>query len=407
MSRHATSAPSRASRSAVARPMPRRRAAPVTRAILPAIPTSVMPAALPPPRRIRQRCEMSMHAQQQRARWTGGRDPACARPTSMLARSVALALTVLPLLAAPPEVLARRTYTVKVPTFEVPAGRNREICVFVPIPAKQDIDLGEIRIAIRIADRGSRTTFATHHLIVYAYRGPLDAVQAGVIKDDTACLNVGRGRPTDLAIVATSQGVNSRWVTPRGTALRLTPEADPAGKPVVGLVLNSHCINGDSRDRRARAKVTLVTRKSKEVKRELKPIFEVVANAFIDVAPGKTGVVGWDWGPGRPDLGGFLGGSGYPSGPGACVTMLIGHTHKRGTLFTADLVDQNGSRTELYRQTDYADPKARLFNEAPLLVVAGQKIAYQCTHDNATHPRLGCEETPGVPPGGSVFDAIS
>jgi hypothetical protein len=118
-------------------------------------------------------------------------------------------------------------------------------------------------------------------------------------------------------------------------------------------------------------------------------------------------VVGWDWGPGRPNLGGFLGGSGYPSGPGACVTMLIGHTHKRGTLFTADLVDQNGTRTELYRQTDYADPKARLFNDAPLLVVAGQKIAYQCTHDNATHPRLGCEETPGVTPGGSVFDAIS
>jgi len=325
----------------------------------------------------------------------------------MLARSAFLALTVLPLLAAPPEVLARRTYTVKVPTFEVPAGRNREICVFVPISAKQDIDLGEIRIANRIADHGSRTTFATHHLIVYAYRGPLDAVQAGVVKDDTACLNIGRGQPSDLAIVATSQGVNSRWVTPRGTALRLTPEADPAGKPVVGLVLNSHWINGDSKPRRARAKVTLVTRKSKEVKRDLKPIFEVVANAFIDVAPGKTGVVGWDWGPGRPNLGGFLGGSGYPSGPGACVTMLIGHTHKRGTLFTADLVDQNGTRTELYRQTDYADPKARLFNDAPLLVVAGQKIAYQCTHDNATHPRLGCEETPGVTPGGSVFDAIS
>ena len=72
------------------------------------------------------------------------------------------------------------------------------------------------------------------------------------------------------------------------------------------------------------------------MKRELKPIFEVVANGFIDVPPGATQKVGWDWGPGRVNLGGFLGGSGYPDGKGACVTMLIGHMHKRGTLFTAD-----------------------------------------------------------------------
>src|SRR5262245_62195382 len=134
----------------------------------------------------------------------------------MLARSALLALAVLQILAAPPEASARHAYTVRVPTFEVPAGRNREICVFVPIRAKEGIDLGEVRIANRIADRGRASTFATHHLIVYAYSGPLDAVQAGVVQDDTACLNIGRGRPSDLAIVATSQGYNSRWVMPEG-----------------------------------------------------------------------------------------------------------------------------------------------------------------------------------------------
>lgn len=322
---------------------------------------------------------------------------------SMLARLILFALAVLVL---PVDVCARRSYTVKVPTFEVPAGRNREICVFAPIRSKEALDLGEIRIANRIADRGKPGAFATHHLIVYAYRGPLDAVTAGVVKDDTACLNFGRGRPADLSIVATSQGFNSRWVTPRGTALKLAPDTDSSGKPAVGLVLNSHWINGDSKPRRARAKVTFLTRKPKEVTRELKPIFEVVANGFIDVPPGQTGKVGWDWGPGRLDLGGFLGGSGYPSGPGACVTMLIGHTHKRGTLFTADLVDPDGTRTPLYQQTDYADPRARLFSP-PILVTAGQKIAYECTHDNATQPRLGCEEQPGVPPGRSVIDALA
>jgi hypothetical protein len=314
-----------------------------------------------------------------------------------------MALAALVTLTSPADVFARRSYTVKVPTFEVPAERNREICVFVPL--KRGMDVGEIRIANRIADRGSSALFATHHLIVYAYRGPLDSVQEGVVKDDTACLNFGRGAPSDLSIVATSQGFNSRWITPPGTALRLQPDADPAGKPVVGLVLNSHWINGDSKPRRARAKVTLVTRRAKAIKRELKPIFEVVANAFLNVPPGGVAKVGWDWGPGRPDLGAILGGSGYPAGDGVCVTMLIGHTHKRGTLFTADLVDVDGTRTRLYDQTDYADPRARLFDE-PLLVVKGQQIAYECTHDNATEPRLGCEEEPGVAPGSSAVEAI-
>src|SRR5262245_31334692 len=163
----------------------------------------------------------------------------------MLVRPILVALAVL--VAVPPLAEAKRSYTVKVPTFEVPAGQNREICVFVPIRAKDPLDLGEIRIANRIADHGKSSTFATHHLIVYAYRGPLDAVTAGEVKDDTACLNFGRGRPTDLSIVATSQGITSRWATPKGTALKLAPEMDPAGKPVVGLVLNSNWINGDTK----------------------------------------------------------------------------------------------------------------------------------------------------------------
>jgi hypothetical protein len=322
----------------------------------------------------------------------------------MLVRPALLVLAALAGFASPPEALARRSHTVKVPTFEVPAGRNREICVFVPIRSKEALDLGEIRIANRIVDRAKPGTFATHHLIVYAYRGPLDAVTAGVVKDDTACLNFGRGRPADLSIVATSQGFNSRWVMPRGTALRLQPDEDPGGKPVVGIVLNSHWINGDSKPHRARAKVTLVTRKAKEIKRELKPIFEVVANGFIDVPPGQTRTVGWDWGPGRPDLGAFLGGSGYPAGAGACVTMLISHMHRRGKLFTVHFVQPDGQREEIYRSTEYADPRAKFF--PPLLVVAGQSITYECTHDNATDPRLGCEEQPGVPPGSSVIDSI-
>ena len=74
--------------------------------------------------------------------------------------------------------------------------------------------------------------------------------------------------------------------------------------------------------------------------------------------------------------------------------MLVGHMHKRGTLFTATSVDPDGTQTPLYRQTVYSDPVAKL-ETPPLLINVGQSIAYECTHDNATNPRLGCEEQPG------------
>ena len=321
----------------------------------------------------------------------------------MLSRPTLLALAALAAFAAPSPVLARRSYTIRVPAFEVPANKNREICVFTSLPAREVMNVGEVRIN----NIGGKPSFATHHLIVYAYHGNLADVKAGEVKDDTACLNFGSGRPSDLSIVATSQGPHSRWLTPQGTALKLTPDKDTSGKPVVGLVLNSHWINGDSVAHRARARVTLITKRSKDVKRELKPIFEVVANAFIDVPPGEIKKVGYRWAPGNQGLsqfGSFLGGTAAPDGP-ACVTMLIGHMHKHGKLFTADLVDPDGTRTRLYQQTVYSDPMAKL-ETPPLLISPGQNIAYECTHDNATDTRLGCEEQPGVPPGQSVLKAI-
>jgi hypothetical protein len=321
----------------------------------------------------------------------------------MLVRPTLLALAAVIASIAPSPALARHSYTVRVPAFDVPANHNREICVFTPLPAKEAMDIGEVRIR----NIGGKPSFATHHLIVYAYHGKLSDVKAGEVKDDTACLNFGSGHPSDLSIVATTQGPHARWITPKGTALKLTPDKDTSGKSVVGLVLNSHWINGDSVSHRARAKITLITRKEKDVKRELKPIFEVVANAFIDVPPGQTRKVGYRWAPANPGFsqyGSFLGGTSAPEGA-ACVTMLVGHMHKRGTLFTADRVDPDGTRTPLYRQTVYSDPVAKL-ETPPLLINVGQSIAYECTHDNATEPRLGCEEQSGVPPGQSVLTAI-
>jgi hypothetical protein len=195
---------------------------------------------------------------------------------------------------------------------------------------------------------------------------------------------------------------------PRRTALRLAPQTMAGGEKAVGLVLNSHWINGSNETQRAGGKVKLVFARKKQVKRELKPIFEVIANGFLKIPPGEKDVVSsYRWAPGNPGLsqfGSIIGGSTPPEGP-ACVTMLIGHMHRRGTLFTADYGPTNGPKTNLYTNTQYADPPTLLFKE-PLLVKVGEAIEYKCTHDNATDPRLGCEEEANVTPGRTFVEEV-
>jgi hypothetical protein len=314
-----------------------------------------------------------------------------------------LLLVIAALAGLAPSPADAKRMTVRVPPFEVQPRSNREICVFVPLPAGTDsLDISEVVMS----NRGGNEQFATHHLIVYAWTGDLGALanQKNAVIDDTACLNFGDGNPTNLQIVATAQGVNSREKMPSGTALELTTAPLSGKKRAVGFVLNSHWINGSDEVQKARAKVTFVTAKKSKVQRQLNPIFDVIANGTLFVPPGATRKTFGTWGPGRPDLGTFLGGALNPKG-GACVTMIIGHMHRRGTLFTADYVKADGSRERIYSNTKYSDPPAKRF-DPPLLVRPGEGISYECTQDNVTDTRLGCEETAGVTPGRSVIDQI-
>jgi hypothetical protein len=318
----------------------------------------------------------------------------------MTCRRLRAPLALVVALVAPVPAHARRgkPVTVRMPSFEVPARSNREVCTFVPVSARKAMDIGEVILV----NQGGTATFGTHHMIVYAYVGNLNALTEyqGKTTDDTACLNLGPGDPRALQLVATSQLPESRQKMPKGTALRLEPR--PFGsRTAVGLVLNSHWINGSDETQRARVVIKLMpVRGKRAVKRRLEPIFEAVASGFILVPPGETKTVGWSWGPGLPSFGGFFGGTDNPTGP-ACVTMLTGHTHRRGTLFTADLVEPDGTRERLYTNTNYAEPPMKTFTP-PLLVRPGSRIDYGCVHDNATDPKLGCEEVPGQAPGRDV-----
>ena len=310
--------------------------------------------------------------------------------------------------AAAPSAHARRPRPIKlrVPRFVVPPASDREVCTFVRVPMKTSYDVaGQV-----IVSAGARAESTSHHFLLWAYIGKdLEGFKPfeGKVVDTKACLDFGPADSSSRVLVGGAQTPRSTTRLPRGLALRVDPAAGKSDEPeAVGFILNSHWINGSSRPAHGAVRVKLRPAKPGTVKRLVKPIFEVVANGFIDVAPREVRTVGWSWGPGRPDLARGLGGVAVPRGP-ACVTTVTGHMHKWGTLFAADFVDQSGMTTRVFEATEYSDPGQRTF-KTPLLVRPGERIDYACTHDNgvARPVKLGCEEEPGVPPGVSAVKTL-
>jgi hypothetical protein len=93
--------------------------------------------------------------------------------------------------------------------------------------------------------------------------------------------------------------------------------------------------------------------------------------------------------------------------------MLTSHMHKRGVVFSVDLV-KNGVRTHLFDSEDYADPDQLVFDgqhgrPKPIYMRVGDRIDYACRHANGTNgrsQRLGCQESDAETPGRSIIDSI-
>jgi hypothetical protein len=329
-------------------------------------------------------------------------------------RLVALfAVALLPLLAIAPPAQARRGRTIhlKVPRFEVPPRSDLEVCTFVRLPSNKPIDNAETLIV----NVGGNAEFTSHHFLMWQYLGEdMDAFPAkGQVTPGEACIDFGPGDSNQRTLIAGSQSPRALAKLPPGLAQRLEPVSPRTGGDlVIGLILNTHWINSSDKPQHAAVKITMRPVKRGAIKRYIKPIFEVVGNAFINVPPGDTGRTGFVWQPKGLDFGGVFGGGSVPDGP-ACVAMVTAHMHKRGKLFSVDFDDGVNPRRNLYSTTDYSDPGQLIFDgkagrPVPLLVSPGQSLRYTCTHDNGvtTETKLGCEEEAGVAPGLSILESI-
>jgi hypothetical protein len=170
-----------------------------------------------------------------------------------------------------PHAFARgKTLNLKFPRIEVPPHSDSEKCIFVRLPRGTPIETG----GTLIVNKGVKKGFVSHHFLMWAYQG---THAAAFPTDPTpvpgeACLDFGPADRDQRLLIAGSQSVVSRQMIPPGTAQQIDP-VDNAGKPVVGLILNTHWINSTDTPHFASVKIKLYPARGKKVKRFVQPIF--------------------------------------------------------------------------------------------------------------------------------------
>jgi hypothetical protein len=303
------------------------------------------------------------------------------------------------------------------PRFSVPAGASAEGCFFVRLPGAEPIDVA----SWEIRNRGAAGGFATLHFVVYQYTGERLAEWApdtGHLQLSRGCLDLGPPDRDARHIVAYGFQPVVRGALPPGVALRLAPVPDtPGGPPAgVGILLAANWSNATSRPQVARGKVLLRRPRAGTVKRLATFVAERTAEQGLVVPPGQIASTESSTAalnaarPAEPPLR-----DEWRPATAQCVVGLTGHFHKRTRLFAVDALDASGQpanpadgptnafepgRRHLAVAIDYTDPGVRYFT-LPRLVAPGEALHYGCWTDNGlgTAVRLGCEESPGMPPG--------
>ncbi len=304
-----------------------------------------------------------------------------------------------------------RTIRLRFPRITVPAGTNPEACIAVAVPTSAPVDVA----SIEIRHRGLRRPVAVQHFLVYAYTGENLAAfpqRAGTPVSSRGCLDFGPPDRDRRQLIASGTAPRTRSTVLPGGALRLTPVPPAAGTAPAGLgfVLDGEWINPGTRTRTVSAVVVL---------RRARAGSSLIALPFTDrsaedgelVPPGQIASTEAEpagrsaaWGPGRAGV----------TSSDLCVLMLTGQMHKRGRFLGVDLIGPDGAvsnppggvenpfepgRRHLFGAFDWTDMGSRL---QPFRLGAGESLHYACWADDgsARSVRLGCEEVPGVVPGG-------
>ena len=242
----------------------------------------------------------------------------------------------------PPE----RGIQIHLEPFAVEPGKEREIFSATRLGATEDLMVNKIEI---VQPEGS------HHFIIYK----VDDEEARKLPPGLRDFN-----PTNPL---QALGIFSRrFIVGTQTPYTLLefPEGVVIPMPANAVYeFNSHFVNTSGVNTLVgEVYINLHTIPADEVKHVTKPIF--VAHLGLAIPPGQTVTSGRSWTLDR-DIN---------------LLLLSSHMHRHGRQFDIFL-----GENRIYQSFDWADPKTLLF-DPPLQVKAGEKVRFECTHENDDKP---------------------
>jgi hypothetical protein len=323
-------------------------------------------------------------------------------------------LALLTLLVFAGGAAARDRATIKIRTPKVPlaAGSNVEICYFLRIPTTTPFTMGSWQLVNKGAKGGTQPS----HALAYLYTGEnLAGFTSGEIVQSRGCLDLGPGDRDRRVLFASSSAPNVVRALPSGVGLELAPVSDaPGGAPAgIGILVDAAWANGETKSKKVSTTLVLKRVKKGKANAVARPIADRSADAGILVPPftehSTAETVDARWTPTKD----------------VCVLGLTTQMHRRGQCAGVDQLDASGQvkepavglpnrcepdqRKQLFVANDWTDPGALAFT-TPMPVRAGESLRYSCWVDNGgprgAAVRLGCEESPGVPPGGVGKPAV-
>jgi hypothetical protein len=244
-----------------------------------------------------------------------------------------------------------RGFQLRITPFEVPPGREREVCQAVRLPISRPLDID--RITVRMP---SSATLASHHLAMFIADANASDLPLGGPVDNVGCTGVGG----DIVgpILGFVQRLNGDVIRfPKGVGVTIRPDQV--------LLLNSHYVNAGDAPVMLDLAVNFRKAKRRAIKRHAKSF--QLGTLDIAVPAGGTGSATSEWAVPFP----------------MTLVWASSHSHKHTTSVDVDALI-GGVARPLVRTTSYAEPDFNYYEPSELRLVPGDVIRWTCHYENDT-----------------------
>lgn len=262
-----------------------------------------------------------------------------------------------------------RGFQMEASEFTVHPGEDSEWCEYRRLPNKKAMEVQAFEL---------RMPVGAHHFVVWQYDGeePPDDEKLVMVP---GCVGVGSGGSLMLTNLFGMQTPNGKVRFPKGVAVRLAPHQQ--------VWLNPHMKNFGSTDMVPGIVFNMRPARKGSV-RHLAESFAIGNNTVINVPAGGTQTI----------VGEFV------APTDLNIIQLSSHQHQWGTLVAAEVEQDDGSFTEVFRNESWEHPLEIWMHDslpwreqrpAVLRLTKGKKLRWTCTWNNqgARAVRFGTETT--------------